>query len=418
MRTRRGILLVGVLVVMVMAVHAQQSAKPKTGRIVIAVGTMLDGKGNLLRDTRVVVEGSKIVAIDPAAGPVDYDLRRLTVLPGWIDSHVHIGWTFGSNGKFGGPATPEETAARVADNARATLLAGFTTVQSLGQPSDMDLRAAIAKGEVVGPRILTSGAPLFGQGEATGTSEQIRAWVWQQKSAGVDLIKIFASGGMHSGGMTMSFEQLHAACDEARKQGLRSLVHAYRDAVAAATKAGCTQVEHGLGASDADLQEMARRGTYFDPQAGLLIDNYMENAERYAGAPYYPKTTAGFQTFEDARPETIALFRRALKVPGLKIVFGTDAVAGAHGRNAEDLIHRVRDGHAKPMDVMVSANALAAEAMGMSDKVGAIAPGLEADIIALDGDPLEDITAVRRVMFVMKGGVVYKNDAPAPQPKK
>ena len=402
------------LLAMVTLMQGQAPTRSK-GRVVIAVGTLLDGKGHVLRDTRIVVEGSKIVAVDPQAGPVDYDLRRFTVLPGWIDSHVHIGWTFGNDGKIGGPESDAEKAQRIGDNARAMLMAGFTTVQSLGQPGDLDLRAAIAKGDVVGPRILTSGTPLFTQDDKNPSPEQIREWVRQQKAAGVDLIKIFASGGMRDKTMTISRPQLEAACDEAHKKGLRTLVHAYAEAVAASARAGCTQVEHGLGASDADLRLLAERGTYFDPQAGLILDNYIDSAEHYAGAPYYPKTVAGFQTFAQLRPEMTDLLRRALKIPGLKIVFGTDAVAGAHGKNAEDLIHRVRDGHQKPMDAMVSANSLAAEAMGMADKIGSIAPGLEADIIALDGDPLTDITAVRRVVFVMKGGVVYKDPA---QPKK
>ena len=415
MRTHSAlVLLASCLLGMVAAMHGQVPTKPKK-RVVIAAGTLLDGKGNVLHNTRIVIEGSKIVAIDPQAGPVDYDLRRYTVLPGWIDSHVHIGWTFGNDGKIGGPESEQEKAQRIADNARATLMAGFTTVQSVGLAGDLELRAAIAKGEIVGPRILTSGTPLFTQDDENPTPEQIRAWVRQQKAAGVDLIKIFASGGMRDKTMTISRPQLEAACDEARKQGLRTLVHAYGEAVAASARAGCTQVEHGLGASDADLRLLAQRGTYFDPQAGLLLDTYLNEREHYVGAPYYPKTNAGFDLFEQERPETVDLFRRALKIPGLKIVFGTDAVAGAHGKNAEDFIHRVREGHQKPMDAMVSANSLAAEAMGLADKIGSIVPGLEADLIALDGDPLTDITAVRRVAFVMQGGVVCKDSAAAPK---
>jgi imidazolonepropionase-like amidohydrolase len=170
-------------------------------------------------------------------------------------------------------------------------------------------------------------------------------------------------------------------------------------------------VEHGLGASDDDLKLMAERGTYFDPQAGLLIETYLREKDRYVGTPYYPATADGFAVFEKFLPAHQELMRRAVKIPGLKIVFGTDAVAGSHGRNAEDLIYRVRDGGVDAMAAMVSANSLAAEAMGMAERIGSIAPGLEADIIALDGDPLRDITAVRRVRFVMKGGVVYKNVA-------
>jgi imidazolonepropionase-like amidohydrolase len=192
---------------------------------------------------------------------------------------------------------------------------------------------------------------------------------------------------------------------------LRTLVHAYRDAVRAATLAGCTQIEHGLGASDDDLKLMAERGTYFDPQAGLTLETYLRFKDRYVGTPFFPTTLEGFAPMEQILPVNHELMKRAVKIPGLKIVFGSDAVAGAHGRNAEELIDRVRDGGVEPMAALISANSLAAEAMGMADQIGSIAPGLQADIIALDGDPSKDITAVRRVIFVMKGGVVHKNVA-------
>src|SRR5437870_11860997 len=139
--------------------RAQTSQQNK--RIVIAASTVLDGKGRVLRDTRIVIEGSKIVAIDPKAGPVDYDLRGMTVLPGWIDAHVHITWSFGKDGKNAGPGeTTHDAAYRAASNARATLIAGFTTVQSVGSPNDVPLRDAIAKGSLPGPRILTANQPL------------------------------------------------------------------------------------------------------------------------------------------------------------------------------------------------------------------------------------------------------------------
>src|SRR5713226_7047658 len=379
-------------------------------RIVLAASTVLDGKGRVLHDTRIVVEGSRIAAIESKAGPVDYDLRGLTVLPGWIDAHVHITWSFGKDGKNGsGGWTPEEAAYQTASNAWVTLMAGFTTVQSVGSPADVPLRDAIAKGMVPGPRILTAVEPLTGRGEQTGTPDEIRAFVRKQKEAGADLIKIYASGGMRQGRMTLSQEQLNAACDEAKKQNLRTLVHAFRDAVRAATLAGCTQVEHGLGATDDDLKLMAEKGTYFDPQAGLLLETYLLNKDKYVGTPYFPKTEEGFAVFKQILPMNHELMRRAVKIPGLKIVFGTDALAGAHGRNAEEFIDRVRDGGVNPIAAMVSANSLGAEALGMADQIGSIAPGLQADIIALNGDPLKDITAVRRVVFVMKSGVVYKN---------
>ena len=382
---------------------------PAQKRIVIAASTVLDGKGHVLHNTRIVIEDSKIVAIDPKAGPVDYDLRGLTVLPGWIDAHAHVTWIFGKDGKNAGQGgtTPEATYA-AASNAWVTLIAGFTTVQSVGSPADIPLRDAIARGTLPGPRILTSAEPLVGRGAQTGTPDEIRAFIRKQKEAGADLIKIFASQSIRQGGgMTLSQEQLNAACDEAKKLGLRSLVHAYKDAVRAATLAGCTQIEHGTMATDDDLKLMAAKGTYLDPQAGLVIENYLLNKERYLGTPGY--TPEGFAAMERVLSLNHELVQRASKTPGLKIVFGTDAVAGAHGRNAEEFIDRVRDGGVDPMVAMISANSLAAEAIRMADQIGSIATGLQADIIALDGDPLKDITAARRVVFVMKGGVVYKN---------
>lgn len=396
-----------VLLVWVQAHVALAQSRKK--RIVIAAGTLLDGKGRVLRNTRIVIEGSRIVAINSNAGPVNYDLRSLTVMPGWIDAHVHLTWSFGPNGKNQndqGLLTPENSY-RAAANAWVTFMAGFTTVQNVS--SAVPLRDAIATGQLPGPRILTGIEPLAGRGEQTGTPEEIRAYVRKQKAAGADLIKIYAAGGMRQGAMTMSPEQLAAACDEAKKQGLRTLVHAYRDAVRAATLAGCTQVEHGLGATDDDLKLMAQRGTYFDPQAGLLLETYLRFKEKYVGTPFFPKTVEGFAPMQSILPMNRELFQRAQKIPGLKIVFGTDAVAGAHGRNAEEFIDRVQNCGVDPMAALVSAQSLAAEALRMSDQIGAIAPGLEADIIALEGNPLKDITAVRRVVFVMKGGVVYKN---------
>jgi len=373
---------------------------------------MLDGRGRTLRDVHIVIDGSKISAVDRATEPADYDLRGLTVLPGWIDAHVHITWIFGRDGKNAGTeGTTEEDAFRVASNAWLTLMAGFTTVQSVGAPNDIPLRDAIARGEIPGPRILTAVEPLEGRGEATGTAEEIRAFIVKQKRAGADLMKIFASKSIRQGGgMTLSQQQLNAACGEAKKLGLRTLVHAYKEAVRAATLAGCTEIEHGTLATDDDLKLMAERGTYFDPQAGLVIENYLRNSDKYLGTAGY--SAEGFAAMERILPMDHEIVAHAAKIPGLKMVFGTDAVAGAHGSNAEEFIDRVRDCGVDPMAAMTSANSLGAEALGMADQIGTIAPGMQADIIALDGDPVTDITAVRRVVFVMKGGVVYKNSAP------
>jgi imidazolonepropionase-like amidohydrolase len=175
-----------------------------------------------------------------------------------------------------------------------------------------------------------------------------------------------------------------------------------------ASVAGCTEVEHGALATDEDLKILVKNGTWLDPQAGLVMENYVLNWEKYSGTPGYPAEI--LPLIKDLIPTFQDFARRAFKLSGLKIVFGSDAVAGAHGRNAEEFIDRVNNAGMDPMRAMMSANSYAAEAMGMTDQIGAIAPGLQADIIALDGDPLKDITAVRRVVFVMKGGVVFKRE--------
>jgi imidazolonepropionase-like amidohydrolase len=378
--------------------------------VVLRASRVLDGRGQRLQDTTIVVQNGRIVAVNPGAGAdkgAAYDLRGLTVLPGWIDAHVHITYHFGPNGRAQDKdETPQQAAYAAAANAYATLLAGFTTVQSIGSPGDKPLRDAVNAGSLPGPRILTSLQPFT---STTPTPEELRKQVDQRKADGADLIKIFASKSIREGGaQTMSDEQLAALCGEAKAQGLRTLVHAHSSqSIQASVRAGCGEIEHGVFATDDDLHLMAERGVYFDPQAGLIFHNYFDNKARFLGIENY--TEEGFAAMEKAVPLAIDVVHRASQTPNLKMVFGTDAVAGAHGRNAEEFIYRVRDARQSPMDAMVSANALAAQAMGLGDKIGAIAPGLEADIIALDGNPLDDITAVRRVVFVMKGGKVFKN---------
>jgi imidazolonepropionase-like amidohydrolase len=180
--------------------------------------------------------------------------------------------------------------------------------------------------------------------------------------------------------------------------------------VRAAANAGCTEVEHGTYATQEDLDAMAAHGTFFDPQLGLVIHNYLDNKAKFLGVGSY--TEEGFAKMQEVLPVIAEMFKHALETKGLnqKIVFGTDAVAGAHGRNAEEFMDRVQAGQ-DPMDAMVSAQSRAAESLNLQKEIGSIAPGLHADIIALDGDPLKDIRAVRHVVFVMKDGRLYKNEA-------
>ena len=385
----------------------------QTGSVTIRAGRLLDGRGAVMENAMIVIERAAITRVDRGGAPravVTYDLSRYTVLPGLIDGHAHPSWYFNRAGRFHTPNdgdTPVQSMLAMTGNVFATLTSGVTTIQSPGSPEDKDLRDFIASGAIPGPRILTSLEPINNR---RLTPDTLRAIVRQRKAEGADFIKIFASQSIRDGGaLTLSQEQLDAICQEAKGQGLRTLVHAHSaESMQAATLAGCTQIEHGVFATDEVLRLMAPRGTYFDPQCGLVFRNYLDNRAKYEGIGNY--TEAGFAAMEKAIPLAVAAFKRARATPGLKIVWGTDAVAGAHGRNVEDLICRVQEGGQPPLDAITSATSLGAEALGMGSRIGSIAPGFEADLIAVDGDPTRDITALRRVVFVMKGGRVYRWD--------
>ena len=393
------------------AIALQAAEGTATAPITIRAASVLDGRGGVMRNARITVVGSKITKIEPSAtGPVTYDLGGATILPGLIDAHAHVVWYFNSKGRLhtgDDGDTKTEGMLAAAGNAYTTLMSGITTLQSLGSTEDKELRDAIARGVVVGPRILTS---LNSLSERSGTPDELRALVRARKAEGADVIKVFASKSIREGGgQTMTDAQLEAVCSEASAQGLRALIHAHSaDAVLAATKAGCTQIEHGVFATDAVLKLMAERGTYHDPQCGLVFRNYLDNRVKYQGIGNY--NDEGFASMEKAIPLALDGFKRALATPGLKIVWGTDAVAGAHGRNVEDLICRVNEGGQAAMAAIVSATSLNAEALGLKDKIGSIAADMEADIIAVSGDPTLDITALRHVTFVMKSGRVVKNE--------
>lgn len=377
--------------------------------VALKVGTAYDGKGKTIRNTTIVVEGSRILRIGGPA-PADaavYDLTALTVSPGWIDTHSHIMYHFGDDGRNGGRGeAPAHAMLRGVDNAIATLNAGFTTIQSPGQAADKELRDSIARGIIPGPRILTSLQPLM---ENSGPPEKLRELVRQRKEEGADFIKLFASKSIREGGaQTMTDAQLQAACGEAKSLGLRTLVHAHSaESMKAATLAGCTSIEHGAYATDEVFSLMAERGTYYDPNIGLVLQNYLENKPRFLGQGNYNEE--GFAFMEKGIAITRDTFKKALTHKNLKIVYGTDAVAGAHGRNYEEFIVRVRDGGQDPMAALESATSISAESMNVGDQIGSIAPGMQADIIAFDGDPLKDVNAARRAVFVMKAGKVYEN---------
>jgi imidazolonepropionase-like amidohydrolase len=386
--------------------------------IVIRAGKLIDGKGGVMQNAQIVVEGGKIVSVGPAKDAPTYDLSKYTVMPGWIDTHVHIGAYFDRNGKavLGGRESTYSTLQGAA-NAWATLQGGFTTVQSLGAPSDKDLRDAINAGQIPGPRILTSirqfnettgavaakGASQEGGG---GELDKLREAVRAAADEGADVIKLFATKSIRDGGaQSMTDAQVAAVCGEAKARGLRSVVHAHASGGArAAVLGGCTSIEHGAFLDDETLQLMADRGVYFDPNF-LVLHNYLDLKSKFLGTGNY--TEEGFAYMEKAVPLMAQVLAKA-RAHKVKLVFGTDAVAGAHGRNAEEFIYRVKDGGQPAAEAILDATSHSAESLGLGSKIGTLAAGFEADIVAVDGDPLADITAVRRVAFVMKAGKVYK----------
>ena len=376
----------------------------------IHAATVLDGTGKVLRNATIVVQGSKITAIDTGSTTATptYDLGALTVTPGLIDVHAHVGWHFDKDGRYAarrGDASEEMLYS--AENAYVTLMAGFTTIQSPGQANDVQLRDAVARGVLPGPRILTSIRQL---NERSGTPDQIREQVRQLKKDGADVVKIFASASIRDGGkQTMTDAQLQAACGEANTLGLRTMVHAHSpESIKASVNAGCLQIEHGVFANDEVLKLMADKGVFFDPNIGVVLQNYLRNRVHYEGIGNY--NAEGFAFMEKGVKLNEEMIKKAVHTPKLMLVNGTDAVAGAHGHNADEIVERVRQGGQKQMDAIISATSLAARSMRLEKTIGTLAPGFEADLVALDGDPLSDITAVTRVAFVMKGGKVYKDE--------
>jgi imidazolonepropionase-like amidohydrolase len=399
-----------ILLTFVFIVVSTLDIRAQTQRTTIRAASAFDGKGRTIPNVTIVVANGKIADVRSGeAGAATYDLRGLTILPGLIDTHVHLDTHFGKDGRASNKGeTPAQSILYEAENAWVTLMAGFTTVQSIGSPSDVEVRAAIARGVMPGPRLLTSIRPI---NENTGTPAQIREFVRKLKADGADLVKLFASkSSREGGGQTMTDEQVAAACGEAKAVGLRSWVHAHSpSSIRAAVNGGCTVVTHGSQATTAELQLMASRGVYFEPNIGLVSQNYLENRSRYYGTGNFDDQ--GFAFTEKGIPMKLEMFKNALKVSGLKLLMGTDAGAGAHGRSAEEIIYRVQMAGQRAADTLAGATSLNAQSIELADRIGTIAAGMDADLIAVEGDPIKDITSLRRVAFVMKGGKVYKNES-------
>ena len=377
--------------------------------LVLSAGRVVDGRGGILEDHGVVVGEGRIVAVAPEselpAGGRRLDFPGGTILPGFIDTHVHLHWHFGEDGRYSRGDPPEVDALHAVENGIRMLEAGFTTVQSLGSPIDGPVRDAVARGVIPGPRIITT---LGSLNAGTGDAEAMAAEVHRMADAGADAIKIFASeSSRDGGGPTLSQEQLDAACGAANDRGLRTLVHAHGPVSATrAANAGCTTIEHGSLLDQVTLDILAEKGLFYDPNTYLIVANYLENKDRYLGIGNY--TEEGFRLMAENSEGRMAIFGKALATEGLRVVFGTDAVAGAHGQNIREAVARVEQGGQPPADLIVSLTSLAAASLGLGDEIGSVAEGYAADLVVVDGNPVQDVQALGAVRLVVKAGRVHR----------
>ncbi len=426
----RRVVVLGVFIFALLAVHfswAQSGPAAKT--VVVRAGHLLDVKsGKTLNNQVIVIQGGKIVSVGEAAqtpaGAEVIDLPNATVLPGLIDAHTHLTFTTNFGYSRLGISIPRE-ALNGARNARVTLEAGFTTVRNVGADgyTDVALRDAINAGDVPGPRMLVSGPPLSitgghgdnnllpfeyhasGDGVADGV-DGVRHMVRQNIKYGADLIKVMASGGVLSRGdnpqaSQYTQEEMRAIVEEAHRLGRKVAAHAHgAQAILWASRAGVDSIEHGSYIDDAGIAEMKKNGTYLVPTL-YLGDWFLENAEKI-GTP--PDLIAKAREVIPAARKNV---QRAFAA-GVKVGFGTDAAVYPHGLNAHEFAVYVKLGMT-PLAAIQTATVNDADLLGWSDKVGTLAPGKFADLIAVDGDPLADVTTLERVKFVMKGGEVVKN---------
>jgi len=429
-RTGRNFLAISLALLTACCVFAQTSATAPSKHTVVRTAHLLDVRtGKTLNDQAIVIEGDKIVSVGAAsAAPSDatvINLPNATVLPGLTDAHTHL--TF--NPMFGyemlGISVPRE-ALIGAHNARVTLEAGFTTVRNVGARgySDVALRDAINAGDVPGPRMLVSGPALSITGghcdndllpyEYHATSdgvadgiENVQRRTREIIKYGADVIKVCATGGVLSKGddpnaSQYTLEEMKAIVADAHRLGRKVAAHAHgAQGVIWASEAGVDSVEHGHLMNDAAIATLKKNGTYLVPTL-YLVDWQRENAAR-ANLPDYARAKM------DMVSQTGKANAKKAFEAGVKIGLGTDAAVYPHGLNAHELAVYVSLGMT-PLQAIQTATINDADLLGWSDKIGTLEPGKWADIIAVDGDPLRDITTLQHVKFVMKGGEVVKNE--------
>lgn len=400
---RSGVLVLACLFGVAAGAEAQVKA--------IRFGTLWDG-AQVVKDAVVIVEGDRIRAVGQGvtavpAGAEVVDLRRYTGLPGLIDAHTHITYLWdrapGTRPR-GQRRLPAVTVFLAQENARKTLETGVTTVRDLNAASDMDfaMRELIAKGAMIGPRIVASGPGLSGRPGATPFPASRAAEVDARIAAGADWIKVFGSRGgfdVVDGTQTVPADDMKAIVEAAHARGKKVAIHSYGPSgVADAVRAGADSIEHGADLDDATLAEMKRRGTVWVP----TIDHnryYVDARDEYG----FPAGAEG--PLNDYIQRNLASLRKAVAL-GVPIAMGSDAVYSMFGQNTRELGWFVRAGMT-PLQALASATTVPAAMLGMGDRLGRAAPGFQADLVAVTGDPLADIQVLfDGVRWVMKDGAV------------
>jgi imidazolonepropionase-like amidohydrolase len=404
-------------------------------RTLVYCGTLIDGVSETPRkEMTVEIDGDRISAVQSgftkgAATDQVVDLRNATVMPGWIDCHVHLdGQQAPDSYTEGFYLNPGDYALRAAFYAKKTLLAGFTTVRNLGDTaySTRSLRKAIAAGWVEGPRIYTAGPAIGTTGShadgTNGYSDEViaafpetqifngadgaRAAVRDHVKHGADLIKIMTTGGVlslgdSSQGAQMTTDEVNAVVATAHEYGLKVAVHAHgTEGMKRAILAGADSIEHGTFMTDEVIALMKEHGTYYVPT--LSAGNFVVAKARIPG--FLPPTVAAKALL--VGPAMTATFQRAYHA-GVKIAFGTDQGVAPHGENAKEFVYMVEAGM-PPLVAIKTATIEAAKLLGAEKDLGSVESGKFADLVAVNGDPLADINLVTKVSFVMKAGVVYK----------